>query len=121
MAPDDVDQYRQLIHAGLTNDDTAPMKVAHSIGFFSAEFSTTHRSQILGMLPLVFEMLIAKETFDFSNHLIAKQLQDDGLALMEDVFVPPPLPIEILLLQRKFAGILLICARLSASVDVVTS
>ncbi len=71
------------------------------------------------MMRLVFEELTAQEKFGFSNKTIVKQLQADGLALIEDGFIPPPLPIELMLLHRKIAGIFLICARLSASVDVV--
>jgi predicted unusual protein kinase regulating ubiquinone biosynthesis (AarF/ABC1/UbiB family) len=119
ISPSVVDQYRQLIRAGLKNDDIALMEAANSIGFISAAASAAHRRQILRMMRLVFETLAAKELFEFSDQTIAKELQDDGLALMADGFVPQPLPIDVLLLHRKFAGIFLICARLSVSLDVV--
>jgi uncharacterized membrane protein len=68
---------------------------------------------------LIFKTLSANAIFEFSDQAIAKQLQADGLALMADGFMPPPLPIDVLLLHRKFAGIFLICARLSAAVDII--
>jgi predicted unusual protein kinase regulating ubiquinone biosynthesis (AarF/ABC1/UbiB family) len=120
IAPIIVDQYRQLIGAGLAKDDVILMEVAQSIGFVSTEASAAHRRHILRMLRLVFATLTARQTFDFSDRMIAKQLQDEGLALIEDGFIPPPLPIEVLLLQRKVAGVFLICSRLSASVDIAT-
>jgi predicted unusual protein kinase regulating ubiquinone biosynthesis (AarF/ABC1/UbiB family) len=119
IAPDIVDQYRQLIRAGLTNDDAALMEVAQSIGFFGAQTSAAHRGQILHMMRLAFATLAANEGFEFSNQTITKQLQADGFALIKDGFIPPPLPIEIMLLHRKIAGIFLLCARLSASVNIV--
>ena len=118
IAPPVVDQYRRLIRAGLLNDDDALMELAQGIGFFSAQTSSSHRHQILKMMHLVFDALTAQEKFEFSDKTIAKQLQADGFSLIEDGFIPPPLPIELMLLHRKIAGIFLLCVRLSASVDV---
>ena len=50
---------------------------------------------------------------------VRRWLQAEGIALAEDGFVPPPLPIEVLLLQRKFGGVFLLASRLGARVDVV--
>ncbi|MFT6437386.1 MAG: putative unusual protein kinase regulating ubiquinone biosynthesis (AarF/ABC1/UbiB family) [Candidatus Azotimanducaceae bacterium] len=118
IAPTIVDQYRQLIRAGLLDDDGALMELAQRIGFFGAQTSSAHRGQILKVMRLVFEALTAQENFEFSDKTIVKQLQADGLALIEDGFIPPPLPIELMLLHRKIAGTFLICSQLSASVDV---
>ena len=93
ISPKVIEQYRQLIHAGLANNDTAPMAVANDIGFVTTEVSAAHRGQILRMMRLVFATLATK------------QLQTDGLAQIVDGFVPQPLPIDVLLLHRKFAGI----------------
>lgn len=120
FAPNIVDQYRMLIRAGLKNDEVALMDVAQSIGFFGAQTSAAHRDQILHMMRLIFTTLTTQEKFEFSDQSIAKQLQSIGFALIEDGFMPPPLPIEVLLLHRKIGGVFLLCARLSASVDVVT-
>jgi predicted unusual protein kinase regulating ubiquinone biosynthesis (AarF/ABC1/UbiB family) len=119
IAPQVIEQYRQLLRAGLASDDAALMEAACSIGFVSAVSREAHRKQILRMMRQIFDTLAAKELFEFSDQTIAKELQADGLALMADGFMPPPLPIDVLLLHRKFAGIFLICARLSASVNIV--
>ena len=55
---------------------------------------------------------------DFANPDFSKQMQAEGMALAEDGFMPPPLPIDVLLLQRKFGGMFLLAARLGARVDV---
>jgi predicted unusual protein kinase regulating ubiquinone biosynthesis (AarF/ABC1/UbiB family) len=118
ITPNVTDQYRQLIRAGLINDDAAMIEIAHKIGFFNSEVSAAHRGQIVDMMRLVFKALVANQPFEFSDQTVAKQLQTMGFTLIEDGFIPPPLPIEVLLLHRKIAGIFLLCARLSASVDV---
>jgi hypothetical protein len=40
------------------------------------------------------------------------------LALAEDGFIPPPLPIDVLLLQRKFGGMFLMASQLGAELDL---
>jgi len=118
IAPKVVDQYRRLLRAGLALDRKAMMQIAQDIGFFNETTNTAHRDHIARMMGLVFETLAGKSQIHFSDQTIAKQLQTDGLALIEDGFVPPPLPIDVLLLQRKFAGIFLLSARLGACLDV---
>ena len=44
-------------------------------------------------------------------------MQAMGMALAESGFVPPPLPIDILLVQRKLGGMFLLAKRLGARVD----
>ena len=118
IAPHVADQYRQLINAGLSNDNVDLLKIAQEIGFFDATTRGEHCKIILQMMQLIFEVLRRKGKINFKNHEIAKQLQVEGFALIKDQFIPPPLPIDILLLQRKFAGMFLLCAKLGASVDV---
>jgi hypothetical protein len=36
------------------------------------------------------------------------------MALAADGFIPPPLPIDVLFLQRKFGGVFLLAAKLGA-------
>ena len=113
--------YRQLLCAGLSFDDTALMAIAQEIGFFDATASINQRKTILGMMQLIFEALNAKGQISFGDHAIPKQLQVEAFELIKDQFTPPPLPIEVLLMQRKFGGIFLLCAHIGAFVDITNS
>jgi predicted unusual protein kinase regulating ubiquinone biosynthesis (AarF/ABC1/UbiB family) len=113
-----VDQYHRLLLAGLTDNPETLITIAQEVGFISAETSNDHRTHILRMLRNVFAAIKDVPYIDFTNNDMAKRLQADGLALIEDGFTPPPLPIDILLLQRKFAGIFLLSSRLAATADV---
>jgi predicted unusual protein kinase regulating ubiquinone biosynthesis (AarF/ABC1/UbiB family) len=113
-----IDQYRRFLYAGLADNPETLIIIAQEIGFVSAETRDDHRTHILRMIRLVFAVINDVSYIDFTNHKLPKQLQADGLALIEDGFTPPPLPIDILLLQRKFAGIFLLSSRLAATVDV---
>jgi len=45
-------------------------------------------------------------------------MQTHGMALAENGYIPPPLPIDFLLVQRKLGGVFLLAKRLSTRVDV---
>ena len=77
-----------------------------------------HGDRILTMIDMVFAELTAKPVIDFADTTLSRKMQAEGMKLAEDGFVPPPLPIDVLFLQRKFAGMFLLAARLKAVVDV---
>lgn len=119
IAPAVVDQYARLILAGVEDDRAAIDGIIHEIGFVGADTKPGHRSQIVEMIRAVFGALSGSELFDFSDSELSRVMQIKGTALAEDGFVPPPLPIDVLLLQRKFGGVFLLAARLGAKVDVM--
>ncbi|MCF7699717.1 ABC1 kinase family protein [Loktanella sp. M215] len=118
IAPDVAARYLALIRAGLADDPAALGECAAAIGFIGPATQATHRAQIIAMMRDVFAALTAPQ-IDFADQTLSRRLQQQGIALAEDGFIPPPLPIDVLLLQRKFGGIFLLAARLGASVDVM--
>ena len=72
------------------------------------------------MVKLVFDTLQNNRYLDFADTKLTTHLQDSAMALAKDGFLPPPLPIDVLLLQRKFGGMFLLAAKLAARVDVVS-
>ena len=117
--PATADQYRRLMRAGLADDPEALTGVALEIGFISSQTQETHRAQVIRMIRLVFSALKDGPKVDFTKKDLSQQMQAEGMALAESGFVPPPLPIDVLLLQRKFGGMFLLAARLGAKVDVI--
>lgn len=111
--------YRDLLVAGVNDDADALARVASDIGFIGPDTAARHRDAIIPMMRTVFAALRAPGSYDFTQTALSRQLQRDGLALAEDGFVPAPLPIDVLLLQRKFGGIFLLAARLGAQVDIM--
>ena len=94
------------------------MTAAEDIGFIGSGTRDVHRARIAQMMRRVFDAIRDGVPINFSDQKLPQQLQADGLALLEDGFVPPVLSIDVLLIQRKFAGIFLLAARLAACVDV---
>ncbi|MCK0120702.1 AarF/ABC1/UbiB kinase family protein [Loktanella sp. F6476L] len=110
--------YRQLILAGIARDTAEIRRVALDIGFIDGTTKPEHSDRILTMIDMVFAELTAKPVIDFADSTLSRKMQAEGMKLAEDGFVPPPLPIDVLFLQRKFAGMFLLAARLKAVVDV---
>ncbi|MEP0091146.1 MAG: AarF/ABC1/UbiB kinase family protein [Paracoccaceae bacterium] len=114
-----VDQYRRIMQFGLAENIAGLAEVSEEIGFFDETTSRNHRDQIINMIVTVFRALSENRPFDFANNALSREMQTKGQALAEDGFIPPPVPIDILLLQRKFGGMFLLAKKLRARVDVV--
>lgn len=113
-----VDQYRQLMRAGRTDDAEGLTRIASDIGFIGPDTKDDHRARVVQMIRLAFGALQEAPLIDFTRTELSRRMQAEGMALAEDGFVPPPLPLDALLLQRKFGGVFLLAARLGARVDV---
>jgi len=118
LGPDVAHDYRALLQAGLSGDRDGMARIATKIGFISDDMDDRFRDQILSMMEMVFEALLADEHYDFADTSLSQKLQAAGMAMAHDGFIPPPLPIDALFLQRKFAGMFLLAARLKAKVPV---
>lgn len=110
--------YVDLMRAGLALDRVALDRAATAIGFLDAETAPRFREQILDMMMLVFEATCGAGQIDFGTTNLSARLQVAGEQLSRDGFIPPPLPMETLYIQRKFAGMFLLATRLKARVPV---
>ena len=63
-------------------------------------------------------IFVAPPVFDFAETDLPRRMQAEGMALAEAGFVPPPVPMDVLYMQRKFGGVFLLCARLGAKLPV---
>lgn len=111
-------QYRRLILAGLDGRTDEMRALAVEIGFLTRDTAPRHAERILAMMVQVFAGLRAAPVFDFSDRAMSRQLQAEGMRLAEDGFVPPPVPMDVLYLQRKLGGLFLLASRLGAQVPV---
>jgi predicted unusual protein kinase regulating ubiquinone biosynthesis (AarF/ABC1/UbiB family) len=112
--------YRRLMLAGFSGDNVALEETIEGIGFIDENTKDRQRKQVVHMVKLVFDTLQNNRYLDFADTKLATHLQDAAMALAKDGFLPPPLPIDVILLQRKFGGMFLLAAKLAARVDVVS-
>jgi predicted unusual protein kinase regulating ubiquinone biosynthesis (AarF/ABC1/UbiB family) len=118
ISRDLAEKYRALLRAGLASDTAAMEAAASDIGFLDHRVSDHHRQQILDMMALAFGELGSQEIIAFGETTVPAEMQARGAALAESGFVPPPVPMDVLYLQRKFAGIFLLAAKLRARLPV---
>jgi len=72
------------------------------------------------MMNMAFDALRAEGPFDFAQTPLPRQMQEAGMVLADSGFAPPPVPMDVLYLQRKFAGVFLLAAKLKARIDIRT-
>jgi predicted unusual protein kinase regulating ubiquinone biosynthesis (AarF/ABC1/UbiB family) len=118
LGPEIIAQYRRLMRAGLDGDRAGLDAICLEIGFYRPDTDPAHRDQILHMMEIVFAPLRADAPYDLADPTMPALMQQEGRKLAEAGFIPPPLPIDVLFLQRKFGGIFLLGAKLGAHVDV---
>ena len=118
IAPALVADLRDFLAAGLCCDDERVETLARRMGMLSDADRADHQAAILSMIAMVFSALRAAPVFDFAQSDLARRLQDSALAMAETGYAPRPLPMDLLYLQRKVAGMFLLARRLQARVPV---
>lgn len=112
------DGFRQLLQAGMTGDRDALSRSVSDLDLVPDSVEDRYRTPILDMIMMVFDDIRAAEQLDLSASDLSKRLQRAGEALAADGFVPPPVPMDLLYVQRKVAGIFLLASRLRAQIPV---
>lgn len=109
--------YRALFRAGLEGAGADMLEPpAHALGLLSSGIEDRHRDTILGMLRLVFDEVSGPDFFDFAASDMLKRLNRMGEEMAAERVVLPPPPMDVLYVQRKFAGMFLLATRLKARV-----
>lgn len=111
-------QFKRLFQAGLAQDRAGLEHAAIEIGLMPPEIAQRHKTQILDMIALVFSEICHSDLMDFGETGLSRRMQSLGQYLADDGYVPEPIPLDLLFVQRKIAGVFLLAARLSARVRV---
>lgn len=64
------------------------------------------------MIDMCFAAIVAEDRFDFARTDLIQRLREKGMELAASGYVPPPMPMDVLYLQRKLGGMFLLAARL---------
>lgn len=111
-------QMRALLRAGLAGDRDAVAEVAEEMQLLPVETPEVFKAPILGMIMTVFEEITAAPVMNLSVSTLARRLQQQGEALAQAGFVPHPMPMDLVFVQRKIAGMFLLATRLGARLPV---
>ena len=111
-----VDGYRALFRAGLSGEIDGLREAARSLQLI--EGAGPFDDQIVGMIDTVFGAIRDGATFDFADRTLSSKLNERGMAFAASGYVPPPPPMDVLYVQRKFGGMFLLGSRLGARIPV---
>ncbi|MEL7344899.1 MAG: AarF/ABC1/UbiB kinase family protein [Pseudomonadota bacterium] len=109
---------RALSLAALDNDAAALAAASQAMAFTTPDMPQQHVDAIMDMMGVTFSGLLDPKTVDFGSLDLNAQLQSRGQALAEDGFVPGEIPMDLLYIQRKVAGMFLLITRLGAQLPV---
>lgn len=112
------ERFRQLIQAGLAGDRAALTQAAQEIGFLGPDTPPEYNEAVTDMIAMVFDSLGETALFDFADTGLTRALNAAGKDLAKQEIVPPPVPMDVLYLQRKFGGSFLLAHRLKARVGM---
>ncbi|WP_299702360.1 AarF/ABC1/UbiB kinase family protein [uncultured Tateyamaria sp.] len=112
------EQMRALMRAGSAGARAEVAQVVEAMELVPETVDEPFRARILDMIMLVFDEIRASPLLDVAASGLSQRLQRAGEALAADGFVPPPVPMDLLYIQRKVAGMFLLANRLRARVPV---
>jgi predicted unusual protein kinase regulating ubiquinone biosynthesis (AarF/ABC1/UbiB family) len=108
---------REFLSAGMTGQWEQLRKLSTEIGYLTVG-DDLHNEQIFRMILEVFSILRGDASFDFTSAILPQQLKSEMIELVENGYQPPPLPMDILYLHRKAAGLFLLGSRLKARANI---
>ncbi|WP_299041759.1 AarF/ABC1/UbiB kinase family protein [uncultured Tateyamaria sp.] len=110
--------FRALMRAGMSGTRADVDLRLAAMGLVPETLSAAFRSRIADMTMMVFDTVRHAPFLDLRTSDLSRRLQHAGEALARDGFVPPPVPMDLLFVQRKLAGMFLLATRLGARVPV---
>lgn len=113
-----VSQMRELGRALRQANRQRTLDAALAVGLVHPSDTPAQQAGVVQLLLAVGEPLRAQGAYDFGASRLIKEVFDQGQAqFFESGYGQPP-PADLMLLQRKFVGTFLLCARLGARVDL---
>lgn len=112
-----VQLYRELLAAALNKDKVELHALALQMGYYDDAVAQHHQTTIHKMIIAACEPADWEGPYPFGQTDLAERMRDWGMELgMSGDFWHIP-PTDSLFLQRKLAGLYLLCARLKGRVD----
>lgn len=113
-----IEGYRRLARATLNGDRAAMREGAIDLGYIGAEEPPAQVERLLDLIALSGEVISSDGPYDFGRSTLFERVFARGRDMFNDqMFNHMPEP-ATMFLQRKFAGIFMLCRRLRAEVDL---
>ncbi len=115
-----VEGYQRLARATLNGDPAEMREGAINLGYIGADEPPAQIERLLDLIALSGEVISSDGPYDFGRSTLFERVFARGRDMFNDqMFNHMPEP-ATMFLQRKFAGIFMLCRRLRAQVDLRT-
>lgn len=118
VGPDRIEQMRELGRALRQANRLRTHQAALAAGLVHASDTQAQQEGVVRLLLAVGEPLRTHGPYDFRASSLIKTVFEQGQAQLFEAGYGQPPPADMLLLQRKFAGTFMLCARLGARLDL---
>ncbi|MCF8003933.1 MAG: AarF/ABC1/UbiB kinase family protein [Chromatiaceae bacterium] len=113
-----IDGYRVLARATIANDRAGIRQGAIALGYIGDEIPAEQAARLIDLVSLSSEIITSDGPYDFGSSTLFERVFARGRDMFQDKqFSHMPEP-ATMFLQRKFAGIFMLCRRLRAEVDL---
>ena len=113
-----IDGYRALARATLANDQAGMRQGAVALGYIGNDVPDEQAARLIDLISLSGEVITSAGPYDFGSSTLFERVFARGRDMFQDKqFSHMPEP-ATMFLQRKFAGIFMLCRRLRAEVDL---
>ncbi|WP_462321201.1 ABC1 kinase family protein [Halochromatium sp.] len=120
VSPTLIDGYRALARATLANDQAGMQQGAIALGYIGDDVPAEQAARLVDLISLSGEVITSTGPYDFGHSTLFERVFARGRDMFNDqMFSHMPEP-ATMFLQRKFAGIFMLCRRLRAEVDLRT-
>jgi aarF domain-containing kinase len=118
VPPERIAQLRELGRALRQADRARTHEAALAAGLVHASDTPAQQGAVVDLLMAVGEPLRTHGPYDFGASGLVKAVFEQGQAQFSESGYGQPPAADMLLLQRKFVGTFMLCARLSARLDL---
>jgi predicted unusual protein kinase regulating ubiquinone biosynthesis (AarF/ABC1/UbiB family) len=120
ILPDTSQAYREMLAAGLAQDQKGLWCALIKIGFVSPGLRASHRPVLDAMLDTILTHVHKPGPFDFADRSFVEQIRNLAVPVATDRANWHLPPADTLFVQRKISGMALMAARLKARLPLMT-
>jgi predicted unusual protein kinase regulating ubiquinone biosynthesis (AarF/ABC1/UbiB family) len=111
-------QFKRLVKAALLGDKNRMTAAAQALGYFDETTQPRHKAMVMEIFDLAMQIQGFEGEYDFEKSTLAAELNVVAFALINDKEFWHVPSTQVLLLQRKAAGLYLLGVKLKAKVNV---
>ena len=113
--------FSKLLTAAMQQDLAKIVDAACEVGYIHHDDPFNYRVAIADLVLTAAEPALSKGSYHFGNSSLSQRLSEKLYRLRSNETFQRMPPADVIFLHRKLAGIYLLCAKISASVDVKSS